>query len=482
MFRLFSIALILFVSFNAAAQARRVPQPRPAPTAATNGEAATRSNPAASTSPQASPAALFEDANTYAKRKFEEFERKQVPYTQVLRETTFREQKQLAAKFAAQLSTQALTGEDFYFLGMLHLLADNNDGATEAMKKFLAITEKDAEKAQTARSIVAVSAARRRNFEESEAALKEYLKTEPVRVRERVSIERELARSYFEVKNYERAAFHAEAALLTAKPMLGDPTVNARLTDEVFDVGIRLFEIHARTGNTRKAEAVLEDLRETAVFVNSARLYSAATDKLITFLIDVKRKPEALQKLKTTEDSLGAKFKDQNSRLRVLSFLKKREPQYRLLGEAAPELAIDRWVGNKQTALANSRGKVVLLDFWATWCVPCYAAFPELTEWHETYGGKGLEIVGLTRYYGTAEGLPADNEHEIQYLQKFKREQRLPYSFAVAKGVSNHNRYTADNLPTMVLIDKKGVIRYVQTGVGQETEVQEMIEKLLAEN
>jgi thiol-disulfide isomerase/thioredoxin len=483
MIRFFSVILILCVSTIAFAQSRRVPPPRTNP-AATAPSASGENSPSPAPNEAAkNGAALYEDANTYAKRKFEDYERRKLPYNDELRQTTQREQRQLAAKYAAQLAAQNLTGDDLYFLGMLQLLATNTDGAGETMKKYLALPEKDGEKAQTARSIAAVTAARRRNFDDAEMLLKEYLKNAPVKVAERVLIESEMAENYIAARQQERAAFHAESALLAAKPALSDPGSNKRLVKDVYELAMKLFEIHASTGANQKAETVLENLRETGAHVNQPDLYWLATDKLVTFLIETGRKPEALQKVKAAKDGLDTAFRDLGARAKILTFLKKREPQYKLLGESAPELAADKWLGEiGASSLAGLRGKVVLLDFWAHWCEPCYAAFPNLSEWHKTYSGQSFEIVGVTRYYGSAEGFGADADTEFAFLQKIKRTQRLPYPLAVAKGLVNHNRFSVESLPTGILIDKKGIVRYIGTGSNHaDVEMEKTIKKLLSE-
>lgn len=64
-------------------------------------------------------------------------------------------------------------------------------------------------------------------------------------------------------------------------------------------------------------------------------------------------------------------------------------------GTVPPELAAKDWLRTeKARTLANLRGKVVLIDFWATWCGPCVAGIPHLNDLHDKYGSKGLVILG----------------------------------------------------------------------------------------
>jgi thiol-disulfide isomerase/thioredoxin len=164
--------------------------------------------------------------------------------------------------------------------------------------------------------------------------------------------------------------------------------------------------------------------------------------------------------------------------------LKKREKHYKILGETAIELEnIERWFPGEAQTLAQMRGKVIFLDFWATWCGPCISAFPALIEMHKTFQSQGLVILGVTRWYYEVEGMRADETAEFDFLQRFRRSYALPYDFVVAKGQANQINYGATGIPTAVLIDRKGIIRYVETGAGtnRELQIQYEIEKLLAE-
>jgi hypothetical protein len=106
-----------------------------------------------------------------------------------------------------------------------------------------------------------------------------------------------------------------------------------------------------------------------------------------------------------------------------------------------------------------------------------------MLEWKQDHSDEGFVILGLTRYYGSAEGFPADNAAELDFLKRFSQAERLSYDIAVAKDETNHRTYGASAIPTAVLIDRKGVVRYVETGTSpyRLSELEEMIEKLLAE-
>ena len=148
-----------------------------------------------------------------------------------------------------------------------------------------------------------------------------------------------------------------------------------------------------------------------------------------------------------------------------------------------PNIVAKEWIDHKPAKLSDLRGSVVLLDFWAPWCGPCRSTFPHLQKWHETYSDKGLVIVGVTNFFGHAEGRPLTPDAEVKYLKEFKKKNRLPYGFAVADSNENDLNYVVMAIPTTFLLDRRGVVRFISVGNGEADakQLDAMIKKLVAE-
>jgi thiol-disulfide isomerase/thioredoxin len=466
--------ILLVTCVFANAQSRRVQQTNP-----------TNQPSQISTATEKSVKEMFDEANTYIKTKAADYEAKKVPFSDRLLTQTKLEQRQLAAKYANAATTRAnLVGEDYYYLGMLHWIAENLDGTAENLTKFFAGENAQPERSQTARSIVVVVLAKQNKLADAEKLLTEYLANEPTKLTESARMRGELAKAYQTQKDFIKMAPHAEAGYAASKALLKDVTSRARGLNEIFDAGMLVYEALRDIGDRAKADAALDDMRSVAAEVGSTSLYYYAVDQKIKFLIETGRKPAALEFYQASIAASQKDFTNKGHQNDINTRLKKREKHYKLLGDPAPELPLaDQWFPGEKRTLASLKGKVVLLDFWAVWCQPCFEAFPHLIEWHQDLADDGLEILGITRYYGSVNGMPADHVAEAAELKRFRIRERLPYDFVVGDGQAMQLMYGATGLPTAVLIDRKGVVRYIETGTSAARleQMHQMIVKLINE-
>lgn len=120
-------------------------------------------------------------------------------------------------------------------------------------------------------------------------------------------------------------------------------------------------------------------------------------------------------------------------------------------GAVAPEIALKDLSGHP-VKLAELKGKVVLVDFWASWCGPCREELPVLDALYKKYKERGLVIIGV--------GLDRDADK----LNKFLR--ALPLSFPVVHDPAGvvANKYEPPKMPSSYIIDKRGLIRHVHAG------------------
>ena len=449
---------------------------------AQSGRPSAQNTPAASTP---SVKQLFDEANGYTKKKFAEFEAKKINYSEALEQQANREKKQLAAKYAAQSGSRTdLKGEDLYYVGLLHWIAENLDGTAEGLRKYVADPEAAAEKVQTARSLIAVVEAKQGRLNEAVSVWNDYQKTEPKKLTEVSRMANEIAKAYIKAKDLDNALPFANEAYKASKTSTADPQMRLRSIDEMVDSGMLVFEIYRDQNKTADAEAILTDMQDSAAKFASPSFFYYAADKLISYQIETGRKSLAMETYLTALLKAGKDLVLKGHQTDAINRLKAREKQYKLLMEPAMEfVGVDSWFPGETKTLESIKGKVVFLDFWATWCGPCYEAFPHLAEWSRDLGPEGLVVLGMTRYYGNADGTAVDKPGEKIFLKGFREKHKLNYDFVVFDDQRTQMAYAATALPTAVIIDRKGKIRYIDSGTSTTRleDMRQFILKLLAE-
>jgi thiol-disulfide isomerase/thioredoxin len=140
------------------------------------------------------------------------------------------------------------------------------------------------------------------------------------------------------------------------------------------------------------------------------------------------------------------------------------------VGQPAPQFTLPTLKTDSPIALKQFTGKVVYLDFWASWCAPCKTSFPLLNKLHAKLKAQGFEVVAV-------------NLDENKLLgEKFLQE--VPVDFTVLRDEKGEwaDKYVVESMPTSFIIDKNGVVQKIHHGFTSDDikELEAKITELLA--
>lgn len=140
------------------------------------------------------------------------------------------------------------------------------------------------------------------------------------------------------------------------------------------------------------------------------------------------------------------------------------------IGANAPQCNIVDLAKNTPLPLIKT-GKVVYVDFWASWCAPCAKSMPFLNELHHQFNSKGLEIVGIDVDDNKSDGLAFLDKVSVVFPTAYNPDAQCAAVFGV------------QTMPSSYLIDRKGQVRYIELGFFNENknDIRQKVEKLLAE-
>ena len=137
------------------------------------------------------------------------------------------------------------------------------------------------------------------------------------------------------------------------------------------------------------------------------------------------------------------------------------------VGETAPEFSLKQGDGSTLT-LSELKGKVVVVNFWATWCPPCRREIPDFIETYDAYREKGVEIVGVSL------------DHKgWDVLSPFVKSNKINYPVVLGNQSTASDFGNIRSIPTSFIVDKEGKIVEKFVGMLNKDKLEKLIEKYL---
>jgi thiol-disulfide isomerase/thioredoxin len=136
------------------------------------------------------------------------------------------------------------------------------------------------------------------------------------------------------------------------------------------------------------------------------------------------------------------------------------------IGQKAIEIE-GKGVDGRTVRLGDYKGKVVLIDFWASWCIPCRMLIPHEQELVNTYKGRPFAILGISR------------DHTFEDLKEFLATQKLPWANIYDSSGDITRAWAVEVLPSFVLVDDQGIVRGRWLGTAETADADSLIPQLI---
>jgi len=135
------------------------------------------------------------------------------------------------------------------------------------------------------------------------------------------------------------------------------------------------------------------------------------------------------------------------------------------IGSTAPDISVVDAGTGKTTKLSDYRGQVVVLDFFASWCMPCRASLPETQSIHAKYGGRGLTVMGI------------DGESRSK-ISEFLKGSHYTFPAYTDRDASAARAYKANAIPTIAIVDKNGNLSFYAVGPQEKSTMDAELKKV----
>ncbi|NOZ12356.1 MAG: TlpA family protein disulfide reductase [Acidobacteria bacterium] len=233
-----------------------------------------------------------------------------------------------------------------------------------------------------------------------------------------------------------------------------------------------------KKGEINRALPYLKQVIKVVTLRDAYRVFAIHT--LVDYDESAGRHPEAMKLLSefAKDNTLSAR-----SRLDLANTQK----AMAMIGKKAFNFQdIVRRFNGRAPVLYKEKGKVLVLEFFAPWCAPCRNEMKALSRLFLEKRDKGLDVIGITRLYGFfADGKVNEQnitaKKEAFLIAEFVKSMKLSYPMVLIGKDDSYSDYGVTGLPHVVLVDKKGVIRRVFTGMYQEKDFQKAVQALLQE-